>query len=64
VTRPGTVMRREWWHDHREIAALIAWLAERGEIPDDVAYLVEKPWKWTPEYQRMLNEQRAQGVVA
>lgn len=64
MTRQGTVMRREWWHDHREIAALLAWLDERGETPDDVAYLVEKPWKWTPEYQQMLNEQRAQGVVA
>ena len=29
----------------------------RGQEPDSVVYFLEKPWKWTPEYVDMRDEQ-------
>lgn len=56
---------REWWKDHREIAALIRHLRADARIDDEqIAYLVEKPWKFDPEYQEMVREERETGVVA
>lgn len=46
-----------WYENSGNIAALIRWLRERGEIDfDNAIYLVEKPWKWTDEYHRMCDE--------
>lgn len=63
-TTASPLERKAWWHDHREIAALIAWLDENARLPDDVAYLVEKPWKYDHEYGDMLAEQAQAGVIA
>lgn len=58
-TRAGLEPPPPWWTDHSEIARLICWLDERGELTDirDAAYLVEKPWKWTAEYEAMCEGQ-------
>lgn len=47
----------DWWTDHEQLADLWSWLEDRGEEPDSVAYFLSKPWKWTPEYVDMRDEQ-------
>jgi hypothetical protein len=42
-----------WFHDHKNLADLWRWLEVRGDAPDDPAYFMEKPWKWTPEFEGM-----------
>ncbi|HTQ44504.1 MAG TPA: hypothetical protein VMI75_17200 [Polyangiaceae bacterium] len=45
----------EWWEDHRNLAALYRHLTDECELPEDqVAYFLEKPWKWTDEWERMI----------
>lgn len=48
----------DWYEDSANIAALLRWLNERGEIVDidEAIYVVSKPWKWNDEYQQMLKE--------
>ncbi len=52
-----------WWEDHRNLAELFDWL-RRDDCPEEcatldvddqaaVSYFLNKPWKWTPEYERM-----------
>lgn len=50
--------RNDWWHIEGELAAVWRWLDERGERPDDPGYFMEKPWKWTPEREQMIREER------
>jgi hypothetical protein len=47
-----------WYADHTRLCALLRYLREQGEEPDAVE-LLEKPWHWTPEYERMCREQDA-----
>jgi hypothetical protein len=49
----------DWWTDHDALAELWRWLEDRGQEPNDVAYYLERPWKWTPEYDDMRSEQTA-----
>ena len=37
---------REWWRDHDNIVTLTAYMAETGYSASEVAYAVEKPWKF------------------
>jgi hypothetical protein len=49
----------KWWEDHNEIARLIEYLHETDGLEmDEAIYLVQKPWKWTEEYDTMCREQR------
>jgi hypothetical protein len=58
-----SVERDEWWLAHTNIAALYRWLVENDEIDErstaDVCYFLQKPWKWTPEWQRMQRGEEA-----
>jgi hypothetical protein len=47
----------DWWDDHDNLAELWSWLEDRGQEPDSVVYYLQKPWKWTPEYVDMRDEQ-------
>lgn len=49
---------RDWYEDHENLAELWRWLEERGEQPDP-AYFLEKPWKWTPEWNQMQSDKAA-----
>jgi hypothetical protein len=48
-----------WWLDHANLAELYAYLTgadcpEGDELdPSQTQYFLEKPWKWTDEYERM-----------
>jgi hypothetical protein len=59
-------MTREWYDDHRNIAALLRYLEERCELSgvDEALALVEKPWKYTPEFNAMCRAERAAEVAA
>lgn len=48
-----------WWHSHAEIARLLRWLDDGGELEDVEACwrLVEKPWHWDKEYDQMCADQ-------
>ena len=46
-----------WWDSHRKVVALARWLEDLGEWGDSPSVVIdffEQPWKWTPEYHRML----------
>lgn len=43
----------DWYRDHSNLCDLWRWLDERGEAPDDPAYFLEKPYKWTREWRLM-----------
>lgn len=44
----------DWWQDHNNLADLWEWLVLHGEEPaDGPTYFMEKPWKWTREYEMM-----------
>lgn len=59
-------MAREWYDDRENIARLLTWLEERCELRsiDDAIYLVEKPWKWTPEWNELQRELADEALAA
>lgn len=50
--------RAPWWSDRRNIVELIHWLIEVGEVRSaaDAAYVVEKPHKFTGDWELMEAE--------
>lgn len=40
-----------WYSYHENIVTLTRYLADNGWDADDVAYAVEKPWKYEEEFQ-------------
>lgn len=43
----------EFWYDERRNLATVAhWMGEQGETVEDVAYMLEKPWKFEDEWRR------------
>lgn len=52
-----------WYERRTEIVDLLRWLDDRGELClDDAITLVEKPWKWEPDYREMVAE-RERGEI-
>ncbi len=47
----------EWWLRVENMAALAYWMSDHGYATYTVAYMVEKPWKFTEEYREMIAEQ-------
>lgn len=43
-------MSTEWYDDRRNLAAVARQMGERGDTVDDVAYMLEKPEKFTDEW--------------
>lgn len=48
--------RDRWWEDHDTLVALTSYLVSRNYTAHDVAYAVEKPWKFQDEYEEMLRQ--------
>lgn len=50
----------DWYEDSPNIAALLRWLRDSDEGLDlaRAIEIVAEPWKWKPEYRRMLAEQQ------
>lgn len=47
---------RAWYENYNNIIILTAWLAGDGREAQEVAYAVEKPWKFIEEFQYALRD--------
>lgn len=49
----------EWYEERSNVVEFLEWLDERGELAtvDAAIAIVEKPWKWTLEYDSMRKAQ-------
>lgn len=54
-----------WWDDHDNIVMLAWWMLARDHGARDFVYLIEKPWKFTAEYEEARRDYEAEvaGVV-
>jgi hypothetical protein len=51
----------KWWQVYDNVVLLTRWLADNGHDAQQVAYAVEKPWKYGDEFsqaQRDLEEDK------
>ncbi len=53
----------DWYEQpdaHDQIADLIDWMLDNGEITglDEARYVMRKPWKYSTDRNQMLSEQR------
>lgn len=55
---------RYWWDDHDKIVLLAYWMVERDHGARDLAILIEKPWKFTPEYEQACRDWEAEEAEA
>lgn len=60
-------MKDAWFTDHSNIVTLTAYLAAEGYDGKDIAYAVEKPWKYEIEFLDAIawqldNEQEDDGI--
>jgi hypothetical protein len=40
----------EWWDDHNNLAMTAVFMLRQGSAPDDVVYMLEKPWKHNDDF--------------
>jgi hypothetical protein len=45
-----------WFAYHENIVTLTRYIADQGYSADDVAYAVEKPWKYEKEFKEAQEE--------
>lgn len=46
-----------WWDDHSNLVTLTSWMADQDAYSaHDIAYAVEKPWKYEEEYREAVAE--------
>ncbi len=41
-----------WFQVHDNLVTLTRWMADNGYTADDLAYAVEKPWKYEDEWRQ------------
>lgn len=44
----------EWYDDRANLARLAGYMGEQGDTIEDVAYMLEKPWKYEDEWQAAI----------
>jgi hypothetical protein len=54
---------RYWWDDHDNIVMTAWWMLERDHGARDFVYLIEKPWKFTTEYEQAQRDYEAERRV-
>lgn len=45
-------MSAAWYDDRRNLAVVARWMGEQGDTADEIAYMLEKPWKFEDEWRR------------
>lgn len=56
----GEAIHVDWWKNHDNLITLCNWLAKNGRSGGEVAYAVEKPWKYEEEFnEAQADEARA-----
>lgn len=60
VVRDSAGWQRRWFEVREELVALAQVLDDSGffDTTRDVVYFLEKPWKWSPEYERWVRAGR------
>ncbi len=44
----------DWYESTANVATLWDWLTVHDVAPEDVSYLLHKPWKWQAEWERCV----------
>jgi hypothetical protein len=46
---------RRWYEDHENVCAFLRWMVEDARADAAlILEILEKPWKWSPEYDEYL----------
>jgi hypothetical protein len=53
-----------WWDSYDNIVMLAYWMRERDHGVDDFVSMIEKPWKWTTEYEQAVADNAAEETEA
>lgn len=56
----NTPRAEHWWDTHDNVVLVAYWMQERDHGVDDFVSLIEKPWKWTTEYEQACADQEAE----
>ena len=65
MTLPNPDTDPQWYEHHDALVLLTSYLADRSPSDaKDVAYAVEKPWKYEDEYKEALAEIAAEEAAA
>jgi len=54
-------VREDWWTYYENIILLVHYLAEVGWQAEDIAYAVEKPWKYFQEFSSAIIDTHLNG---
>lgn len=56
------VIPQDWWRSRATIVELVEDMIDRGELitASDANYVHEHPYKYTPEFKRMLRDRAAE----
>lgn len=46
----------EWFTDHANLVTLTSYMADHGHDAKEIAYAVEKPWKFADEFAEATRE--------
>ena len=47
-----------WWEHHDNIVLLAHWMQDQDHGVSDIVLMIEKPWKFTDEYEQAAQEQK------
>jgi hypothetical protein len=50
-------MKSPWFGDHSNIVTLVSYMADNGYNAQDIAYAVEKPWKYEDVFLSAIAEE-------
>lgn len=45
-----------WWSDHLNLSMVAEFLHNEGQDVTEIIYMLEKPWKYTEEYEYVVKE--------
>lgn len=60
----NTPINDQWWRDHDNVVMLAYWMKEHGHSVDDFVVLIEKPWKFSDEYEQACDDLAAEEAEA
>ena len=60
----NTPITDHWWNSHDNLVTLAYWMREHDHGVDDFVSMIEKPWKWTTEYEQAVADNAAEEAAA
>ena len=58
AVRTANVQAEPWYSDYSNVLKLARHLVDVGDDAQTLIYFLEKPWKWTPEWETLLADER------